>query len=75
MSQQKQGDDPNFPLPDQQAAMNIKSPYIQGEGPATEAVEVRENTSPASPPVPAEPGAGMGGIETAAPTDNLGVAR
>jgi hypothetical protein len=66
--QQKKGDDPNFPLPDQQAAMNIKSPYIQGEGLAAEAVEVRENTSPASPPVPA---LGMNGIETATAADNL----
>jgi hypothetical protein len=26
------GDDPNFPTADQTAAMNIKSPYIQGQG-------------------------------------------
>lgn len=26
------GDDPNFPTADQTAAMNIKSPYIQGKG-------------------------------------------
>lgn len=66
--QQKQGDDPNFPLPDQQAAMNIKSPYIQGEGPAGEAMQVHENTSPVLPPVPS---GGLDGIETLDPSDNL----
>ncbi len=69
------GDDPNFPVPEQTAAMNIKSPYIQGQGPAAEAVAaappVRENTSPAFPPVPQEAGQGMGGIETPATADNL----
>jgi hypothetical protein len=66
------GDDPNIPQPGTTAAMNIKSPYIQGEGPAGAVAQVRENTSPASPPVPAEPGGGMQGIETATPADNLG---
>lgn len=67
------GDDPNFPVPAQTAAMNIKSPYIQGQGP--EMVEsgpkVRENTSPAFPPVPQEAGQGMDGIETSRTEDNL----
>ena len=61
-----QGEDPDFPQAGQTAAMNIKSPYVQPGGP-----EVRENTSPAYPPVPAEPGLGMNGIETPAASDNL----
>ena len=78
------GDDPNFPTATQTAAMNIKSPYIQGQGPEGEgaatadageeagaAPEVRENTSPAYPPVPQDAGAGMQGIETPSPDDNL----
>ena len=73
------GDDPNFPTADQTAAMNIKSPYIQGQGPegaatdaaGTEAQEVHENTSPAYPPVPQEGGTGMQGIETPRTSDNL----
>ncbi|AVS68947.1 hypothetical protein C8245_22965 [Paracidovorax avenae] len=68
------GDDPNFPIPAQTAAMNIKSPYIQGQGP--EAVEaatgVRENTSPAFPPVPQQAGTGERGIETPTTADNIG---
>ena len=56
------GDDPNFPAPAQAAAMQIRSPYIQGEGAqigSEQIPEVQQNTSPASPPVPqqAESGA------------------
>lgn len=58
------GDDPNFPTADQTAAMNIKSPYIQGQ-------EVQQNTSPASPPVPQQAGTGQEGIETTRMSDNL----
>lgn len=76
------GDDPNFPTPSTTAAMNIKSPYIQGqgaEGERTGAAEaeagaapaVRENTSPAFPPVPQQPGTGETGIETQRTSDNL----
>lgn len=76
------GDDPNFPTPSTTAAMNIKSPYIQGqgaEGERTGAAEadagsapaVRENTSPAFPPVPQHPGTGQDGIETQRTSDNL----
>lgn len=72
------GVDPNFPQPTQTAAMNIKSPYIQGQGPEglTGAGEqqptgARQNTSPAFPPKPAEGGTGMRGIETPRTTDNL----
>lgn len=76
------GDDPNFLTPDQTAAMNIKNPYIQGQGPeglpveaaqqeAGAAPEVRENTSPAFPPVPQDASTGMQGIETPATADNL----
>jgi hypothetical protein len=64
--EQQQGDDPNFPVANQTAAMNIKSPYIQG------AEEVPQNTSPAFPPVPQEGASPMEGIETPSPTDNLG---
>lgn len=78
------GDDPNFPTPTQTAAMNIKSPYIQGQGPedvptdaaeqgAGAAPEVRANTSPAFPPVAADAGQGMDGIETGEVADNLPV--
>lgn len=68
--EQQQGDDPNFPQADATAAMNIKSPYVQPGGP--DAIPpVRENTSPAFPPVPTQPGTGMQGIETATTTDNL----
>lgn len=65
------GQDPNFPQPAQVAAMNIKSPYLQGQGPASEvqaSTQVRENTSPEFPP---RAGTGMHGIETASPADNL----
>lgn len=78
------GDDPNFPTPAQTAAMNIKSPYIQGQGPegegaATGAAEaqagaappVHQNTSPAFPPVPPSAAQGMDGIETPDADDNL----
>ena len=68
------GDDPNFPQPTQTAAMNIKSPYIQGQGPEVAeepAPGVRENTSPAFPPVPQKGQQGMTGIETPTPADNL----
>lgn len=58
------GDDPIFPTADQTAAMNIKSPYIQGQ-------EVQQNTSPASPPVPRQAGIGQEGIETLKVNDNL----
>lgn len=70
------GDDPNFPVADQTAAMNIKSPYIQGEGPelaeqAAAAPEVRQNTSPQFPPVPDDGASPMQGIETPRVEDNL----
>lgn len=81
------GDDPNFPTADVTAAMNIKSPYIQGGGGAaavpeaapevgaqeetSAAPQVRENTSPAFPPVPQQAEQGMDGIETPAVEDNL----
>ncbi|HBZ96068.1 MAG TPA: hypothetical protein DEO91_20970, partial [Pseudomonas sp.] len=68
--EQQQGDDPNIPQAEQTAAMNIKAPYAQPGGPDAMPA-VRENTSPAFPPVPAEPGTGMQGIETAATSDNL----
>ncbi|SFI69690.1 hypothetical protein SAMN05216206_2768 [Pseudomonas guineae] len=70
------GDDPNFPTVDKAAAMNIRSPYIQGDGaqPGSEQLPpaVQQNTSPAYPPVPQQGGSPMQGIETPATTDNLG---
>lgn len=71
------GDDPNFPVPGETAAVQMKDPYIQGEGrpmptaEAAAAAPVRENTSPGFPPVPQEPQRGMRGIETPSPADNL----
>ena len=80
------GDDPNFPTPDVTAAMNIKDPYVQGGGGAAAAVPepevqveadaaegVRENTSPAFPPVPNSPATGTKGIETTSLLDNVQV--
>lgn len=69
------GDDPNFPVPEQTAAMNIQSPYIQGAGPAAAeaaaAPPVHQNTSPAFPPVPDKGRSPMHGIETPNPGDNI----
>lgn len=71
------GDDPNYPTADETAAMNIKSPYIQGEpngGVATlegDIADVQTNTSPNHPPVPQQAASPQQGIETARTTDNL----
>lgn len=71
------GDDPNFPQPGAQAAMDIRSPYMQGQGaePGSEQLpemaEVHRNTSPTFPPVPEDGGSPMQGIETASTSDNL----
>lgn len=70
------GVDPNFPTAATTAAMNIKSPYIQGAGPevaaeAGAAPAVHENTSPQFPPVPQDGASPMTGIETSSTADNL----
>lgn len=67
------GDDPNFPTAQTQAAVQMKDPYLQGQGrPGEDGLpEVRENTSPAFPPVPQQPGTGMQGIETPEVEDNI----
>lgn len=71
------GDDPDFPVPEQAAAMQIRSPYIQGEGAqagseqVAELAQVNRNTSPQFPPVPSEGDTAMQGIETADTADNL----
>ena len=71
------GDDPNFPVPDQTAAMQIRSPYIQGEGAqagseqVAELAQVNQNTSPQFPPLPNEGDTAMQGIETTDTADNL----
>ncbi len=73
------GDDPNFPIPAQAAAVQMKDPYIQGEGrpdPVTgEVLEVQQNTSPAYPPLPDGAASAMQGIETPDISDNLEVTR
>jgi len=63
------GDDPNIPQPGQTAAMNIKSPYIQGQG--DPGAPVHENPNPSYPPVPANAGTGQAGIETQRVSDNI----
>jgi hypothetical protein len=68
------GDDPNYPVANQTAAMNIASPYIQGQA-ADQSLEpdltVQQNTSPTFPPVPKQSTTGQRGIETADASDNL----
>ena len=67
------GIDPNFPVPGQAAAMNIRSPYVQGQGaePGSEQLPMmRENTSPMLPPVPQDPSP-LRGLETQRVTDNI----
>ena len=61
------GVDPNIPTASTTAAMNIASPYVQGEGPTG----VRENTSPQFPPIPPSGASPMTGIETSDTADNL----
>ena len=56
------GDDPNFPTP---AAAAPAAAQAAG------APQIRRNTSPQLPPVPAEGGSPMTGVETASPADNL----
>jgi hypothetical protein len=71
------GADPNFPVPTQAAASDIRSPYVQGVGaePGSEQLaemaQMEQNTSPQFPPMPDQPGTGMNGIETARATDNM----
>lgn len=68
------GDDPNFPIADQAAARDIRSPYIEGQGAQLGSeglVEVQQNTSPMSPPVPQQGSTGMQGIETQRTNDNM----
>ena len=78
------GQDPNFPVPGEAAAMQMRDPYVQGQGRPADAaplaeqeaddapgMEVRQNTSPAFPPVPQQAPTGMQGIETPRTADNL----
>ena len=70
------GQDPNFPTPEQAAARNIRSPYIEGAGAQAGSeqlpeMQARENTSPAFPPVPQQAPTGQQGIETPAVADNM----
>ena len=63
------GDDPDFPVPG--AAPAGPAPQSGGPGAPGDIDQVRENTSPAFPPIPQEPSLGMQGIETTSPDDNL----
>lgn len=71
------GDDPDFPVPQQVAATDIRNPYVQGEGAqlgseqVAELAQVNQNTSPQFPPVPSEGNTAMQGIETTDTVDNL----
>lgn len=69
------GHDPNFPVPGEAAAMQMRDPYVQGLGRPADAAplaeQVQANTSPAFPPVPRQAPSGMDGIETPATNDNL----
>lgn len=70
------GDDPNFITPEQTAARDIRSPYIEGDGAQIGSeglvdMQVQQNTSPMSPPVPQQGKSPMQGIETARTSDNL----
>lgn len=63
------GDDPDFPIPG--AALAGPAPQAGGPGAAGDIGQVHDNTSPAFPPIPQEPGRGMQGIETHTDGDNL----
>lgn len=59
---QPAGQDPDFPVPQDALAAQ----EAQAAPPA------RQNTSPAFPPVPQQPGDGLRGVETPRTADNLG---
>jgi hypothetical protein len=73
------GQDPNFPAPEQAAARNVRSPYIEGQGAqlgseqegALQVEQVRQNTHPTFPPLPQESAAGTQGMDTPSVADNL----
>lgn len=70
------GVDPNFPTPNEAAATNMRSPYIQGQGAQFGSEQigelaVQQNTSPQFPPVPQDGASPMEGIETPTTADNL----
>lgn len=68
------GVDPNYPTAEQTAAMQMRSPYIQGEGAqvGSEQLPLQEkNTHPNFPAKPGDGGAGMTGLETVNTGDNL----
>ena len=78
------GHDPNFPVPGEAAVMQMRDPYVQGQGRPADAaplaeqeaddapgMEVRQNTSPTYPPVPQDGASPMQGIETPRTTDNF----
>lgn len=72
-----EGDDPDFPTPEVQAAVQMKEPYLQGQGRPDESgqpvvvEDVPQNTSPGFPPVPDDGDSPMQGIETPRIDDNL----
>lgn len=63
------GEDPNYPTASQTAAVQMKDPYVEGEG--RQVVDVQQNSSPAFPPVPQGTPSAMTGIETPNTTDNI----
>lgn len=77
------GQDPNFPMPGQAAAPQpedappepgaIPPEQMAPEQPPQDSdiAQVNQNTSPGFPPIPETPDAGMNGIETPNPDDNL----
>jgi hypothetical protein len=75
------GVDPNYPAPgmpnptDEEAAMNATAQELLAEAEAkraeTTAPPVRQNTSPAFPPIPDDGSSPMSGIETPAINDNF----
>jgi hypothetical protein len=65
------GQDPNFPTAAETAAVQMKDPYVQGQGRPLDVPQVHHNTSPTFPPIPSDGKSPMTGIETATPADNF----
>lgn len=65
------GVDPNFAVPAATGAVPVLPAPAEPQGQPVAVPPVEQNTSPTFPPVPQEPSAGMTGIETATPADNL----
>lgn len=82
-NQNPAGDDPNFPQPAETAAMNIRSPYVQGEGAqigseqlamtggVDNAPKLEQNKHPTFPALPSDGTSPEAGINTPQINDNL----